>query len=201
MPISVAKTTVFIDLQTSHLYRLLPQTSISHGRVMTVTCRSSFESVHVRFTAGKWHWGRVFSEFLGFPLSISFHRGSPYSYNLPSAGWTIGPLVAAVQRQSHAIDMSISNLLLLSAKEVSRVAQSVVCLATGWTTRRSRFHPRLRRTNFSSSLCVQTGSGDHPASCTMCIVGPFPGAKARPGRDADHSAPTTTQLQLPLSPN
>jgi hypothetical protein len=41
--------------------------------------------------------------------------------------------------------------------------------------------------NFSSSLCVQTGSGAHPASCTMGTGGPFPGGKARPGRDADHS--------------
>jgi hypothetical protein len=39
---------------------------------------------------------------------------------------------------------------------------------------------------FSSSLCVQTGSGAHPASCTMGTGGPFPWAKARPGRDADH---------------
>jgi hypothetical protein len=31
------------------------------------------------------------------------------------------------------------------------------------------------------SLCVQTGSGAHPASCTMGTGGPFPGAKARPG--------------------
>jgi hypothetical protein len=36
--------------------------------------------------------------------------------------------------------------------------------------------------------CVQTGSGDHPASCTMGAGGPFPGAKAWLGRDADHSA-------------
>jgi hypothetical protein len=28
---------------------------------------------------------------------------------------------------------------------------------------------------FSSSLCVQTGSGAHPASCTMGTGGPFPG--------------------------
>jgi hypothetical protein len=35
---------------------------------------------------------------------------------------------------------------------------------------------------FSSSLCVQTGSGAHPASCTMGT-----GGKARQGRDADHS--------------
>jgi hypothetical protein len=41
--------------------------------------------------------------------------------------------------------------------------------------------------DFSSSLCVQTGSGAHPASCTMGTGCPFPWGKARPGRDADHS--------------
>jgi hypothetical protein len=41
--------------------------------------------------------------------------------------------------------------------------------------------------DFSSSLCVQTGSGAHPASCTMGTGGPFPGGKSAPGRDADHS--------------
>jgi hypothetical protein len=41
--------------------------------------------------------------------------------------------------------------------------------------------------DFSSNLCVQTDSGAHSASCTVGTVGPFPGAKARPGRDADHS--------------
>jgi hypothetical protein len=34
---------------------------------------------------------------------------------------------------------------------------------------------------FSSSLCVQTGSGAHPASCTMGTGGPFPGAKSAAG--------------------
>jgi hypothetical protein len=41
--------------------------------------------------------------------------------------------------------------------------------------------------DFSCSLCVQTGSGAHPASCIMGTGGPFPGGKALPGRDADHS--------------
>jgi hypothetical protein len=41
--------------------------------------------------------------------------------------------------------------------------------------------------DFSSSPCVQTGSGAHPASCPRSTGGPFPGAKVRPGRDADHS--------------
>jgi hypothetical protein len=40
--------------------------------------------------------------------------------------------------------------------------------------------------DFSSSFRVQTGSGVHPASCTMGTGGPFPGGKARPERDADH---------------
>jgi hypothetical protein len=57
----------------------------------------------------------------------------------------------------------------------------------GWTTGRSRFDPRQRRKDSSSSLCVQTGSGAHRASCTMGTGGPFPGAKARPARDVDHS--------------
>jgi hypothetical protein len=46
--------------------------------------------------------------------------------------------------------------------------------------------------DFSSILCVQTGSGAHPASCTG---GPFPRAKARPGRDADHSPTSSSEVK------
>jgi hypothetical protein len=42
--------------------------------------------------------------------------------------------------------------------------------------------------------CVQTGSGAHSASCTMGTGGPFPGGKARPGRDADHSPPSSFEV-------
>jgi hypothetical protein len=45
--------------------------------------------------------------------------------------------------------------------------------------------------DFSSSLCVQTGSGTHPASYPMGTGGPFPGGKARPERDSDHSPPSS----------
>jgi hypothetical protein len=48
--------------------------------------------------------------------------------------------------------------------------------------------------DFSSSLCVQIGSGAHPASCTMGTGGPFPGGKARQGRDADHSPPSSAEV-------
>jgi hypothetical protein len=47
---------------------------------------------------------------------------------------------------------------------------------------------------FSSNLCVQIGSGAHPASCTMGTGGPFHGGKARPGRDADHSPPSSAEV-------
>jgi hypothetical protein len=49
--------------------------------------------------------------------------------------------------------------------------------------------------DFFSILCVQTGSEAHPAPCTMGTGGPFPGAKARPGRDADHSPPSSAEVE------
>jgi hypothetical protein len=45
--------------------------------------------------------------------------------------------------------------------------------------------------DFPSNLRVQTGTGVHPASCPVGTGGPFPGAKVRPRRDADHSPPSS----------
>jgi hypothetical protein len=49
--------------------------------------------------------------------------------------------------------------------------------------------------DFSCSLCVQTGSGAHPASCTMGTGVLSPGVNARPGRDADHSPPSSAEVE------
>jgi hypothetical protein len=49
--------------------------------------------------------------------------------------------------------------------------------------------------DFSSNLCVQTGPGAHPVPCTMGTRGPFPGAKARPGCDTDHSPPFSAKVE------
>jgi hypothetical protein len=49
--------------------------------------------------------------------------------------------------------------------------------------------------DFSSSPCVQTGSGAHPASYPMGTRGPYPGCKARPGRDAGHSPPSGAEVK------
>jgi hypothetical protein len=64
----------------------------------------------------------------------------------------------------------------------------------GWTAGQSGFDPQQRQKYFSSSLCVQTGSGALPARCTMGTWGPFPGAKAS-GHDADHSPPSSAEVE------
>jgi hypothetical protein len=69
---------------------------------------------------------------------------------------------------------------------VSRVSQSVYCLTADWTAG-VRFSTETE--DFSSTVCVQTGSGAHPASYTVGT-----GGKARPGRDADHSPPYSAEF-------
>jgi hypothetical protein len=49
---------------------------------------------------------------------------------------------------------------------------------------------RQRQRIFFSSLCVQTGSGAHPASYPMGTKG-----KARPRRDADHSLLSSAEVK------
>jgi hypothetical protein len=49
--------------------------------------------------------------------------------------------------------------------------------------------------DFSSSPCVQTVSGAHPAFYPMGTGGSFPGGKAWPGRDADHSPPSSAEVK------
>jgi hypothetical protein len=72
------------------------------------------------------------------------------------------------------------------------IAQSVQCLTTEWTT---GVRSLTGAEDFFSSLCVQTGSGAHQASCTVGTGGPFPGGKARPGRDVNHSPPSSAEVK------
>jgi hypothetical protein len=74
----------------------------------------------------------------------------------------------------------------------SRVAESVQSLTTDWTT---GVRSPAEVKDFSSSFCVQTSSEVHPASCPTGTVGPFPGDKARPGRDANHSPPSSAEVK------
>jgi hypothetical protein len=49
--------------------------------------------------------------------------------------------------------------------------------------------------DFYSNLCAQTGSKAHSASCTMGTGVLLPGIKAQPGRDADHSPPSSAEVE------
>jgi hypothetical protein len=71
---------------------------------------------------------------------------------------------------------------------VRRVAQSVQCLTTDWT---AEVRSPTEAEDFSSNLCIQTGSGAH----LMGTGGSFPGGKERPGRDADRSHPSSAQVK------
>jgi hypothetical protein len=55
--------------------------------------------------------------------------------------------------------------------------------------------PAEEKEDFSSSLCVQTSSEAHPASYPMGTGGPFSGAKARPGHDADRSPQSSAEVK------
>jgi hypothetical protein len=44
------------------------------------------------------------------------------------------------------------------------------------------------------AVVMPTGSGAYPASCPVGTGGPFPGGKERPGRDADHSPPSSAEV-------
>jgi hypothetical protein len=69
----------------------------------------------------------------------------------------------------------------------SRVSSVSIVSDYGLDDRAVEVRSPARVKDFFSNLCVQTGSGAHPASCTMGTEGHFSGGKARPGRDFDHS--------------
>jgi hypothetical protein len=78
---------------------------------------------------------------------------------------------------------------------VSWVAQVSIVFDYGLDDRAIEVRSSAEAKDFSSNLCVQTGSEAHPASCTVSTGGPFPGDKARPGRDADHSPPSSAEIK------
>jgi hypothetical protein len=77
---------------------------------------------------------------------------------------------------------------------MSRVNSGSIVSDYGLDDRAIRVRIPAGAKDFSSILCVQTGSGAHPASCPMGTAVPVPGGKARPGRDADHSPPFNSEV-------
>jgi hypothetical protein len=83
----------------------------------------------------------------------------------------------------------------MALKNVSLVAQSVQCLATGWKTGRSRFDLRQRRKAFSCSVCTDRLWDPPSLLYNGYRRGPSPGGKARPGRDPDHASPSSAEVE------
>jgi hypothetical protein len=85
---------------------------------------------------------------------------------------------------------------IITCKYVRREPGSSVSIvsAYGLDDRAIGFRFPAGAKNFSSILCVQTGCGSHPASCPIGTGGSFPGGKARPGHDADHSPPSSAEV-------
>jgi hypothetical protein len=63
----------------------------------------------------------------------------------------------------------------------SRVSSGSIVSDYGLDDRAIGVRSQAGAKDFSSNLCVQTGSGAHPASCTMGTGGPFPGSKGVAG--------------------
>jgi hypothetical protein len=84
---------------------------------------------------------------------------------------------------------------LLNVHEVYNGSSVSIVSGYGLDDRAIKVRSPAGAKDFSSSLCVQTGSGAHPASYTMGTGGPFPGGKARLGHDADHSPPSSAEVE------
>jgi hypothetical protein len=81
-------------------------------------------------------------------------------------------------------------------REVKCESGSSVSIVSGYGLDDRAIEVRsLAEADFSFSLCGQTGSGPHPAPCTMGIWGNFRGAKAWSGLDVDHSPPSSAAVQ------
>jgi hypothetical protein len=76
----------------------------------------------------------------------------------------------------------------------SRDSSVGIALGYGLDDQGSRVRYPAGAGNFSLHHRVQNGSGAHPASYTMGTRDSFPGVK-RPGREADHSPPSSAEVK------
>jgi hypothetical protein len=100
--------------------------------------------------------------------------------------------------QKNALDWYISPFKLVFSIPVTvgaGLTQAVQCLTTGWTTRRSGFDSWRGQRIFPLSSVSRPALGptQPPVQCVPGVLSP--GVKARPGRDADHSPPSSVEVE------
>jgi hypothetical protein len=74
--------------------------------------------------------------------------------------------------------MRVPEFMQSTELSLNRGSSVSVVSAYGLDDRAIEFRSPAGAKDFSSSLCVQTSSGAHPASCPMSTGGPFPWGKA-----------------------
>jgi hypothetical protein len=68
-------------------------------------------------------------------------------------------------------------------------------VTTGWTTGRSEFDPRQRQRIFPLASVSRPAMGPTQPPVQWVPGSPFPKAKVRPGCNADHSPPSSTEVE------
>jgi hypothetical protein len=122
-------------------------------------------------------------------------KGPPVS-TVQEAGWAPEPVwTQRIEEKSFApagdrTPIARSSIYYFTYIQFSgaEVAQSAQCLTTDWTT---GVRSPAEAKDVSSSLCVQTC----PASYLMGTMGHFPGSKAWPGSEADHSPSSSAEIE------
>jgi hypothetical protein len=87
---------------------------------------------------------------------------------------------AVLRRQCHPIIMNLPSGVQLGSS-------FTIVSGYGLHDRAIEVRSSAEARDFFSSLCVPTGSGAHPAFCTMGTAGSFPRGVAQPWRDGDWS--------------
>jgi hypothetical protein len=139
-------------------------------------------SVHAGLGVDKVALGQVSLRVLSFSahniIPLLLHAHSYIIWGMDK-GFVRG-LVA--HRHSLSSIMTITLQEVLGRTNLPTFSMAVVAISDyGLDDRAIRIRSPARAKDFSSNLCVQTGSGAHPASSTMGTGGPVPGAKR--GRD------------------
>jgi hypothetical protein len=93
----------------------------------------------------------------------------------------------------HILFRVLCFIIFLRRNLHGKCRDSAVGIATGWTTEGSEFESRWGQ-EFLLFGVVPTGSGVHPTSYPMGTGGSSSRIK-RPGREADHSPPTSAEVK------
>jgi hypothetical protein len=98
------------------------------------------------------------------------------------------------KKRNDSIILNATTKIHLQAAVWSRHSWVGIALGYGLDDRGSRVRFPARAGNFSLHHRVQNGSEAHPASYPVGTGSSFPGVK-RPGREADHSPPSSTEVK------